>query len=169
VLDILHFLCDLTHTKTIENFNPAQATFGSRSLPLSFYVSGTVLNHHAPSNPGIVPKLCIEVSQKYSGFVSFNPSQLLGSSSSHTSLEDEPPNKMHGRRSYLATPVISYVGSIIRCSKDGIHESYVRLTSLRFLITLPLYYLQSIQIIYWVFHLFLFFKIRTYKHWKTHQ
>jgi len=54
---------------------------------------------------------------------------------------------MCGRRSYLATLVISYVGSIMKCSKDGIHESYVRLTSLRFLITLPFYYLQIIQII----------------------
>jgi len=71
--------------------------------------------------------------------------QVLGSSSSRTSHEDESPNKMYGRRSYLATLIFLYVGSIRKCSKDGIHESYVRLTSQRFLITLPLYYYQGIQ------------------------
>ena len=92
---------------------------------------------------------------------------VLGSSSSHTSPEDGSPSKMYGRRSYLATPIILYVGSILKCSKDCIHESYVRLTSLRFLITLPLYYYQEIQTVYWVFHSFWFFKMRAHKHSKN--
>jgi len=44
----------------------------SKSLPLSFKSASPVTVDHALAHPGIVPNVCLEVSQNDCGFVSFN-------------------------------------------------------------------------------------------------